>query len=351
MKVIHTSDVHLARDRPERLRALDAVLALAAQREADLLVVAGDLFDSDAEARALRPELRSRFTGTGFTTIIAAGNHDRRSYAAGLDYGDAVVACGGDSPIALNHGGVLVVVQPYTDLPFDRLAPELEALAEDCVNALLVIHCTLDFPDLDAGQFGDEGSARYLPVTSRALGQLGYSRILGGHFHNHRLQQLGDACTFLYSGSPVSVTARELGRRGVYLLDTETGSIERLQLDSFHRVRERVVLVPGQVAAGLERLESRLAELAHHEAAMEVEVTGFVDVPEVEVGRRLQLLRSKHPSLELETSYRDAKAALEHPLYGRFLKLLEHGDHAPEDAGRMQATLLAALADQLVGGR
>ena len=87
MRILHTGDWHIgqtlrgyARDREHRA-VLDRVVAIAAEREVDLLIVAGDVFDtqnpSGASQRLFYDTLvafnRAR---PGMTTVIVAGNHD-----------------------------------------------------------------------------------------------------------------------------------------------------------------------------------------------------------------------------------------------------------------------------------
>ena len=87
MRILHTGDWHIgqtlrgyARDREHRA-VLDRVVAIAAEREVDLLIVAGDVFDtqnpSGASQRLFYVTLvalsRAR---PGMTTVVVAGNHD-----------------------------------------------------------------------------------------------------------------------------------------------------------------------------------------------------------------------------------------------------------------------------------
>jgi len=90
MKILHTSDVHLVAEGDQRWDALVEVVSHAGQESADALVISGDLFDSDADAEALRIPLRTIFEKVSFDTLIIPGNHDANSYAAGLYFGERV---------------------------------------------------------------------------------------------------------------------------------------------------------------------------------------------------------------------------------------------------------------------
>ena len=58
-RLLHTADVHLRADAPERLDALRECLVLAESTAVDVVTIGGDLFDSPEDAEALRPTLRN----------------------------------------------------------------------------------------------------------------------------------------------------------------------------------------------------------------------------------------------------------------------------------------------------
>ncbi len=86
MRILHTSDWHIGKrlgryDRTEEFReALDQVQAVAEERQADLVVVSGDLFDRPqppTEALGIGMEALTRLADGGRRPVVAiAGNHD-----------------------------------------------------------------------------------------------------------------------------------------------------------------------------------------------------------------------------------------------------------------------------------
>lgn len=86
MKILHTADWHLGKrlDFVSRLEeqkeVLDEICQIAEQQEVDLILVAGDLFDTfnpPVEATELLYQTLKRLTSNGKRTVIAiAGNHD-----------------------------------------------------------------------------------------------------------------------------------------------------------------------------------------------------------------------------------------------------------------------------------
>ena len=85
MKIIHTGDLHLIKEVDQRWGALVEVISQAKQETAEVLIISGDLFDSDADAEALRIPLRAVFEEAEFETLIIPGNHDAALTEPGVE--------------------------------------------------------------------------------------------------------------------------------------------------------------------------------------------------------------------------------------------------------------------------
>ena len=90
MKLIHTSDWHLGQTlkghdrRAEHQVFLDWLLDILAEREADALLVAGDIFDqanpsTEAQAQYYQFIARAKKALPGLSIVVIAGNHDSPS--------------------------------------------------------------------------------------------------------------------------------------------------------------------------------------------------------------------------------------------------------------------------------
>jgi len=90
MRILHTSDLHLQNIEDERWEALRTILNICKSEKVDVLVIAGDLFDSDEEGAQLRVEMRKLFNDATFKTIILPGNHDATMYSDGMYLGEGV---------------------------------------------------------------------------------------------------------------------------------------------------------------------------------------------------------------------------------------------------------------------
>lgn len=85
VKILHTSDWHIGRTFHQHSTAdalasvLDALVALVRDHEVDVVVVAGDVFDSSTPSAAAVEELDRvllSLRATGATVIVTSGNHD-----------------------------------------------------------------------------------------------------------------------------------------------------------------------------------------------------------------------------------------------------------------------------------
>ncbi|HEX2575660.1 MAG TPA: exonuclease SbcCD subunit D [Aquihabitans sp.] len=146
MRVLHTSDWHLGRTflgaslLEEQAEAIDRIVALAAEREVELVVIAGDLYDRavpPSSAVELFDDALARLRATGARVAAISGNHDS-SVRVGVNdrlLNEVGVAVRGDAarlaePLVLADpadGGppVAVYLVPYLEPSVD--VPRLEA--------------------------------------------------------------------------------------------------------------------------------------------------------------------------------------------------------------------------------
>lgn len=281
VRLLHTADVHLSTDRPERQAALAELLDRAGTDDVDLVTIAGDLFDSDRDSEALRPELRQLFADRPYEVVAIPGNHDEAAFRTDLHFGESFGAAVGTPFEHRTVGDVRLTCVPY---PATDVEDVLLALADREPydgTEVAVLHCSLEAPFQHASA-GDEAGRRYFPVTRETLGELGFSYYLAGHFHSaHRIELPGNA-TFVYPGSPASVTRKETGPRTVALLDTEAGNIDLPRLEAFHYDELAVEVRPGAERAALDRIADWVEERRDRNVEPTVSVTGHVGMAETE---------------------------------------------------------------------
>lgn len=296
MRIVHTADWHVGRiwksisRLDETSKVLDHLAGYLEGEKIDLLLLAGDVFDTanpSAEAEQLVFEFFRRLGARNIPAVVIAGNHDNPgridAYAMLADLAGVHLVGkprnpdkGGTFAIATASGETAVVAGlPFASpggfasalkLPGDlthsktlyaekfheatlRLA---EAFRPDCVN-LLMAHTSLEGAVLGNSErqahLGEEWTAspRVLPTTAQyvALG------------HIHRPQPLTAApVPTEYAGSPLQLDFGEAGQQKTFVVvDVHPGQPARIEHVPYEGSRELLDLT-----LPLEELQLRQAE-------------------------------------------------------------------------------------------
>ena len=313
MVILHTADWHLGKKlgRFERFdefaRFSDELVGICRERQVDLVLIAGDVFDSPSPSnRALRAATATlkEITGTGAKVVAVAGNHDSPDYFENLHRFSELHGVhlagrlqrpeeGGVRVISTRSGPAAVACCPFVrenvvvDFASDSsqryrsyqqkvgriLAAFDTELANhpDCVR-LLVAHLATDGAVLSirnpsGAQRGERAltignayvlDAQQMPTTSQynALG------------HIHAGQPVLAAAPTRYSGSPLALDFGESeDRKQVVIVEAEpdrSARIEPIDLATpgFKRLR--------QISGTWERIRSRQAEVGDDYVALTV---------------------------------------------------------------------------------
>lgn len=351
MKILHTADLHLSEQAAERWEALIEVVHLAAREKADLLVITGDLFDQHLDADRMRPQLREILGGKCFQTVILPGNHDYKAYRDGLHFGDNVrVFSGADQP--LHVGTATLWGLPYEKIAGERLVArlgELGAKMNLAENNILLYHGELLDAFFSRHDLGDEGDQRYMPVRLSYFDLMPLKFILAGHFHSrYAVWPLAGGGKFIYSGSPVAVTRREVGRRAVNLLDL-LGDAKEVLLNSFHYEELVVELDPATKENPLDYIALKLRQ-THEAAKVILKVSGYFNgaalgLNESDLARGIRALAGDRLACEPCEEYADVRLVLEDELFKKFSAKLELTACAPEEKLRAREMALEAFRD------
>jgi exonuclease SbcD len=238
LRVLHTADVHLgarhadlgeqaAAQRERQFAAFKATVDLAIAEPVDLLLVAGDLFDSNVQPRRsverVAAELR-RLVEARIRTVLIPGTHDcydRASIYRTYDLPALAGAVGSDlltiltperPSVALKaldvvvHGTVFATKRaPHS--PLRDLAVGQEPGATWHIG---MVHGSIAIP----GQTdGDE-----VVVTAEEIGATGLDYLALGHWHSTSRGRAGTT-TYAYSGAPEPIALHQ-DRAGMVLLIT-----------------------------------------------------------------------------------------------------------------------------------
>ena len=342
IKILHTSDVHLKRVSDERWSALLEILSLGKQEDVDLIVVSGDLFDSASDAVNLKGELRKVFSDNPFKILVTRGNHDYNALVDGVYIGSDVVYS--DNYLEPLYSTEMADIW---HLPFKEQKPEYvlkelrsisSRLDKNKIN-LLVIHCELLDYFYDPYSYGEEGFSRYMPVHLSFFDNLGFKYILAGHFHRKfDVLKIGNDGYFVYPGSPVSITKREVGRRAVNIFELGEEPSEYL-LNTKHYVEKEIEIDPLSPENPLEIVENSLLALEASEIPI-LSIHGYIDTEKTGVSEKsffegvAKILRKYGYSLEdihdcIDVV--DISRIAENRIYQDFIEILESKSELPVD--------------------
>lgn len=278
MKILHTADWHIGRTirgrsrHEEQAEILGEIVDVAGEESADLILVAGDQFDTSSpmpasEQLVYRTLLRLADVAP---VVMVAGNHDhpRRLEAVAplLELGRVTV---GSIPARPHEGGVVRPVDGVRValLPFlsqrgivtaadlmslqpdqhgakyaDRMSQIIEALCADLeadeVN-LVVGHVMVHGGERGGGERGAHTVFDYSIPAQSFPSSLTYVAL--GHLHRH--QRMPAAAPVWYSGSPLQLDFGETeDRKGVLLIDVEAGLPARVDFRPLRSGRRLKIL-------------------------------------------------------------------------------------------------------------
>lgn len=308
MRILHTADLHLGRQfnqlglEDDHAAVLDQIVAALSEHRADVLVIAGDIFDrASPPASAVRQfnGFLSRVAETPAAVVMIAGNHDQGdrigAMAAFTDRRRAlirgVIAC--DEPplvLADAHGPVA-----FSGLPFCHEYAARACFADEGIA------CPQDVlaAQIAAARAALPPQARWVVVAhafvagaapsegERPLARVGgietvEARVFdGAHYvalgHLHRPQAVG-VPHIRYSGSPLAFGFDEAG---------EQKSMSLVDLDAQGAVT--VTLLPFAPPRGVRVVQGLHADLLRHAPSADIIRAVLADpAPVIDAMRRLR---------------------------------------------------------------
>jgi exonuclease SbcD len=349
MRILHTADVHLCELDDERWAAMEAITQICESEKADLLVVAGDLFDTNAAAEELRPALRTLLGGRPFKTVVIPGNHDVDSYESGYFFGEGVKFLNSDNP-ALNFcdfDEARVIGLPFRDqevVDMARLLRHVQPLLESRGNHILVYHGEILDAVFSREGFGSEGARRYMPSRLSHFQDVGVDYVLAGHLHSEfKVWELDPKGFVVYPGSPVSITRKETGRRAVNLFDVGDPPSPHW-LDTAHYVDVVVRLDPVADSDPSARVADELEGIPDNATIM-LTLDGYVAKDEAELVREVEQLLEPRLHDDVIYQFRDVSRIMNHPLFDLLKSSMAEAD-IPEDRRReLEELFTRAMAE------
>lgn len=229
LKIIHAADLHLdspfealgeraALRRREQRELLFAIAETAREKEADMLLLAGDLLDSDSAYSETVEAIAAAFGELSCPVFIAPGNHDCLS--PGSPYNRARlpenihIFRGGWETVELPGLGCRVWGAGYSDIVCPPLLRGFHAHREEGIVNIGLLHGDLGSPD-----------SRYCPISGEEVAQSGLDYLALGHQHAFSgLKRFGDSfCA--YPGCPEGRGFDECGEKGIIYAEAAQGDV------------------------------------------------------------------------------------------------------------------------------
>ena len=401
IRLVHTADLHIGMENYGRwdpasglhqrledyLRSLDQAIEVAIARDADVFLIAGDIYKSKDPSPSHQREFARRIhrlAAAGLQVVLLVGNHDmpgRHKAANPLDIygtlevpGVTVLRRPDLVTLPTKHGPLQVAAMPHVTRGFllarqeaiprsleecerllERVIDEtLHALAEEVdptIPAVLTAHLSVDVATLGSERDLMLGKGLTLPLAT--LARPAWDYVAMGHIHKPQVLEAGPGLPpVVYPGSLDRIDfGEEKDEKGFWVVDLVRGrrpEMERVAVDvrPFRTVRVDLCdvddctagLVEAVKKAACEGAVVRLAYVLQAERAAAIDETavrealaGAFDVvwrPELVQGAA----RARHPEL--------AEALTGTPLTAleKYLAL------KPELAGREEALMTRARA-------
>jgi exonuclease SbcD len=347
MRFLHTSDWHLGKKAQgrdflaESAKVLDEVTRIAAEERVDVVLIAGDTFDSFApgsDAHALFYETLGAIVAEGAHVVMIAGNHDDAPQMdalggimrrLGVHFVGAVPERAEDSLITLpSRDGseaaaiaALPWVQERYALRFETLFAGIDKARSQYrqVMEALVPRCFAHFPQqtvniflshllIDGSEIGEGGGERKLhigqafAVNASCIPDTAAYVALG---HVHKRQQISAGSPAQYCGSLLQLDFGEAGQKKY---------VNVIEASARAPADVRPIEITG--GRGLRTVRCTLAELPSHRSKYGDDYLRVIVSSDAPVPSLLEQVRDVLPSaLKIELERTDEPAAIETATY------------------------------------
>ncbi len=285
IKLLHCADLHLdspfaALDlskseaaREEQRELFKSLICAAKNRRVDLLLIAGDLFDSGFTSPATVQFASEMFATLSCPVIISPGNHDPYSegglYSA--DFPENVFIFKSEKLSSFYFDKLNVAVHGYAFTSKSHEESPLDgelALDPTKVN-ILCAHADLNVP-----------LSPYAPISSRQLADSGFDYVALGHVHNASTIETFGKTVAAYSGCLQGRSFDELGFGGAIGIEIDHSKVtcERISIAKRRYMVESLDITGAASDADvLSKLRERIAVAGYkNETALRVSLTGLV---------------------------------------------------------------------------
>ena len=346
IKILHAADLHLdsafealpagkaALRRSEQRELLSRLSALAQQEKVQLVLLAGDLFDSDNSYYETGEQLARTLAGIGAPVFIAPGNHDfysPRSPWARLKLQGNIYLFTENTirGMELPALGLRVYGAAFNEKRSGPLLRGFTAERREGFRNVLVLH----------GEVGARADGTYNPIAEEEIAASGMDYVALGHIHKASgLLRAGDVW-YSWPGCPEGRGFDETGERYVNLVTLADDGTCRLEQRCIATRRYETLRVDVTGGDPLLAIHTLLPDESVRDV-YRITLTGEVDEAP-DLSRLRQNLSELFFELQLRDETRPRQALWERAgddtLRGLFLKELKRQyDDAPDDGARRE---------------
>jgi len=356
MKILHTADIHLKEYEDERWKALQKLIEIGKKENVEIFAISGDLFNKDIDAENLRPKIRELFSHNGFQIVLIPGNHDSDSYKSGMYFGENTTILT-DLEDCFEYKGARIYGIPFEPIGGEEILYKLHSLRDKFTpdkkkKNILLYHGELLDAFFSRKDFGDEGGERYMPVKLSYFKDLNVDYVLAGHFHsNFQVRRLANGGYFVYPGSPLSLTKREIGQRKVNIFKLGGPPGEYL-LNTSYLEEVNIIFDPLKDKIPLEIVKKHL-ESFPPEAKIILTIKGYVDSKEIkmnesELVEEIKKIASNRCAELPKFEFKDIQTILEDELFKKLLDELEQADYDEGKKRQMRDIAIKAMSEARV---
>jgi DNA repair protein SbcD/Mre11 len=314
-RLLHMADVHLgarhddlgpaaSAQRERQFDAFKRAIDLAIAEKVDLVLVCGDLFDSNTQPKRSVERAAAEFGRLAerhIPVVLIPGTHD--CYDAASIYRVFDLAELSGAPTDVDMVTVLTDTRPSVAFPQLRVTVRARVFATKRGSESPLVALTVKESDAGTGarnwQVGMVHGSFAVPgrfegddvsFTEAEVGQSGLDYLALGHWHSFREGRAGRT-VWAYSGAPEPVALDQDGAGQVLLVTLEERGGQRqvsVEARTVGRTRFRRIEVDAAVLASQAELEKRLRELADPDLVVDARVVGVrsdgldLDVDELE---------------------------------------------------------------------
>ncbi|MDO9545529.1 MAG: metallophosphoesterase family protein [Pelolinea sp.] len=282
MKIAFSADLHLTSQatHPERFHALESILKRMLEEEISTLIIAGDLFDKEAQEYADFERLVNKKAFAGLEILIINGNHDAGLKSGSLKCDNVRIY---DQPTLLKETdyGIDLLLVPYD--PRKTLGEIISAEKGGLRPKAWVLVSHGDWLG-GAREANPYEQGVYMPLTRGDMDINEPAAAVLGHIH-----KAYDSGSVVIPGSPCGLNITETGLRSFVVLNTNNRHFQRIPIETdVIYLDERMVLypMPDEAAYLSTQIEAKktswgIPEGAHEKIILRLKVEGYCANPQL----------------------------------------------------------------------